>query len=214
MSLLPSHSFPPPFPTISFSKLHSSNRHYSEDLQSNVVALHSMLSTPIISTTPLSSLQYQNHTDSNDSHTREEVLSRRQHHAITSPNTLLPPLILLSASHIHLIVSSDFIPLSFHIYLICSSSTYFSISKPHHRPSCSLTCSLLSHSRSPYFVPISYQHMRRVRLLGSFRPRPLVGPHGVVPVGGDSGPRHCYYSKRNFNVPYDITYIMDTAPSC
>ena len=103
MSLLSSHSFPPPCPTISFDKLHSSNRHYSDDLQSNVLVLHSMLSTPIISTTPISPLQYPNHTHSNDLQSREELLSRHQNHAITSPHTLLPPLILLSASHIHLI---------------------------------------------------------------------------------------------------------------
>jgi hypothetical protein len=103
MSLLSSHSFPPPCPTISFDKLHSSNRHYSEDLQSNVLVLHSMLSTPLISTTPIFPLQYPNHTHSNDLQSREELLSRRQNHAITSPHTLLPPLILLSASHIHLI---------------------------------------------------------------------------------------------------------------
>ena len=143
MSLLSSHSFPPPFPTISFTKLHSSNRHYSDDLQSNVVVLHyafhatslhhSNISTPIPIYTHFNDLQY------------IEEFSRRRSHAITSPHTLLPPLILFSASHIHLIlISCPLISSRFNFKYISFAvhPPYFSISKPHNLPSsCSLTFS-------------------------------------------------------------------------
>ena len=115
MSLLSSHSFPLPFPTISFNKLHSSNRHYSDDLQSNVVVLHSKLSTPIISTTPISPLQYRNHTHFNDLQSREELLSLAPPEPCQNLTSHHPPsshslLCISYTPHINF-VSSYFIPL-------------------------------------------------------------------------------------------------------
>ena len=106
--------------------------------------------------------------------------SRRQSHVKTSPHTLLPPLILFSASHIHLIlISCPLISSRFNFKYIS-----FAVHPPIflHLKTSPSSLLMLSHLliiisfSLPYFVPISYQHIRRVRLLGCFRPPPIGGP--------------------------------------